>query len=158
MPLFIQDLLTAPYAAPPSSPRCRSTLFGSNSLLIAAFHSEATTPAASRMTALSCQPRWVCRKDRTTTTLAGGALTVPSHYWKVLLILPNDDADDLPRITPDTRVIAVDIPNTQAASALPWGDYRTSVDAIEAATGLDLLNRIPAAVQAELEAGVDSGG
>jgi DNA/RNA endonuclease G (NUC1) len=36
----------------------------------------------------------------------------------------------------------------------PWGDYRTSVDAIEAATGLDLLNRIPAAVQAELEAGV----
>jgi hypothetical protein len=54
--------------------------------------------------------------------------------------------------------IAVDIPNTQAASALPWGDYRTSVDAIEAATGLDLLNRIPAAVQAELEAGVDSGG
>ena len=50
------------------------------------------------------------------------------------------------------------IPNTQAASALPWGDYRTSVDAIEAATGLDLLNRIPAAVQAELEAGVDSGG
>ena len=94
----------------------------------------------------------------TTTTLASGALTVPSHYWKVLLILPNDDADDLPRITPDTRVIAVDIPNTQAASALPWGDYRTSVDAIEAATGLDLFNRIPAAVQAELEAGVDSGG
>lgn len=38
------------------------------------------------------------------------------------------------------------------------GDYRTSGDAIEAATGLDLLNRIPAAVQAELEAGVDSGG
>jgi endonuclease G len=93
----------------------------------------------------------------TTTTLAGGALTVPSHYWKVLLILPNDDDDDLPRITPDTRVIAVDIPNTQAASALPWGVYRTSVDAIEAATGLDHLNRIPAAVQAELEAGVDSG-
>jgi endonuclease G len=55
-------------------------------------------------------------------------------------------------------MIAVDLPNTQAASALPWGDYRTSVDAIEAATGLDLLNRIPAAVQAELEAGADSGG
>ncbi|MBK7103117.1 MAG: hypothetical protein IPH63_15235 [Flavobacteriales bacterium] len=29
---------------------------------------------------------------------------------------------------------AVDIPNTQAASALPWGSYRTTVDAIEAST------------------------
>jgi endonuclease G, mitochondrial len=93
----------------------------------------------------------------TTTTLAGGAITVPARYWKVLLILPNDDADDIPRITPDTRVIAVDIPNTQAASALPWGDYRTSVDAIETATGLDLLSRVPGAIQAELEALVDNG-
>jgi len=44
-------------------------------------------------------------------------------------------------------VIAVDIPNTQAASALPWGDYRTSVDAIESSTGLDLLSLLPAEVQ-----------
>jgi endonuclease G len=79
----------------------------------------------------------------TTTTLAGGATTVPSHYWKVLLILPNDDADD--------------IPNTQAASALPWGEYRTSMDAIEASTGLTLFSRIPATAQNDLEGGVDSG-
>jgi len=52
----------------------------------------------------------------------------------------------------------VDNLNTPAASAVPLGDYRSRVDAIVAATGLDLLNRIPAAVQAELEAGVDSGG
>jgi len=38
------------------------------------------------------------------------------------------------------------------------GANRTSGDAIEAATGLDLLNRIPSAVQAEQESGVDSGG
>jgi endonuclease G len=93
----------------------------------------------------------------TTNVLAGGAITVPSHYWKVLLVLPADDDDDLVRITPDTRVIAVDIPNTQSASALPWGSYRTTVDAIEAATGLNLLDRIPAAVQQELEAAVDAG-
>jgi endonuclease G len=93
----------------------------------------------------------------TTNVLAGGAITVPSHYWKVLLVLPADDGDDLARITPDTRVIAVDIPNTQAASALPWGSYRTTVDAIEAATGLNLLDRLPAAVQEELEAAVDTG-
>lgn len=89
--------------------------------------------------------------------LANGAIKVPARYWKVMLILPNDDADDIARITPDTRLIAVDIPNTQAASAWPWGDYRTSVDVIETNTGLDLFDRIPAALQSELEAGVDNG-
>ena len=93
----------------------------------------------------------------TTTTIANGAITVPAHFWKVLLILPNDDGDDIPRITPDTRLIAVDMPNTQAASAFPWGSYRTSVDAIEASTGLDLFDRIPTAVQNDLEGGVDNG-
>ncbi len=62
-----------------------------------------------------------------------------------------------PLITADTRVIAVDIPNTQAASALPWGSYRTTVDAIEASAGLNLFDRIPAALQNEQEGGVDSG-
>ena len=90
------------------------------------------------------------------TTLAGGAITIPARYWKVLLIIPNGD-DDLERVTADTRVIAVDMPNTQAASALPWGSYRVSVNAIEASAGLDLLNRLPVAVQEELEGGVDSG-
>lgn len=93
----------------------------------------------------------------TTNTLAGGALTVPARYWKVLLILPNDDGADIPRITTDTRVIAVDIPNTQAASALPWGSYRTSVDAIEASAGLNLFDQVPATVQNALEASVDNG-
>ena len=45
----------------------------------------------------------------TTTTLANGSITVPARYWKVLLILPNDDAPDIPHITADTRVIAVDM-------------------------------------------------
>ncbi|MCB0771059.1 MAG: DNA/RNA non-specific endonuclease [Flavobacteriales bacterium] len=92
----------------------------------------------------------------TTTTLAGGAIAVPARYWKVMLIIPNGD-DDLERVNAETRVIAVDIPNTQAASALPWGSYRVSVDAIETSTGLDLLNHLPAQVQDDLEGAVDSG-
>lgn len=92
----------------------------------------------------------------TTTTLAGGAIAVPARYWKVLLIIPNGD-DDLERVNADTRVIAVDIPNTQAASALPWASYRVSVNAIEDSTGLNLLNYLPAQVQDDLEGGVDNG-
>ena len=37
---------------------------------------------------------------------------------------------------------AVDMPNTQSANALEWVDYRTSLDAIEDSTGLDVLNEL----------------
>lgn len=92
----------------------------------------------------------------TTTTLAGGDITVPARYWKLLVVLPAGN-DDLTRVSATTRVIAVDMPNTQAASALPWGSYRTSVDAIEDSTGLDFLSLVPATVQAAVEGVVDSG-
>lgn len=45
-------------------------------------------------------------------------------------VLVSDDLIKGRRFTPDTRVIAVDIPKTHAANALPWGSYRTSVDAM----------------------------
>ncbi|MBZ0205930.1 MAG: DNA/RNA non-specific endonuclease [Flavobacteriales bacterium] len=91
-----------------------------------------------------------------TYTIANGSITVPERYWKVMLILPVGE-DDLQRITSDTRIIALDMPNTQQANAQPWYDYRTSVDEIEAVTGLDFFNGLPVALQASLEAGVDAG-
>lgn len=91
-----------------------------------------------------------------TTSIAGGSIVVPARYWKVLVILPWG-GNDLARITTSTRVIAVDMPNTQTANALDWYQYRTSVDAIEDSTGLDLLNLLPANLQSLLEVGVDQG-
>jgi len=44
-----------------------------------------------------------------------------------------------------TRVIAIDTPNDNGINTL-WGSYRVSVDAIEAATGYDILSAVPAAV------------
>ncbi len=61
------------------------------------------------------------------------------------------------RINSATRVIAVDMPNRNDANALEWYQYRTSVDAIEDSTGLDLLNLLPAQLQDLLEVGVDAG-
>jgi endonuclease G, mitochondrial len=92
----------------------------------------------------------------TTTTIAGGAITVPARYWKVLVVLPVG-SNDLSRVSTSTRVIAIDLPNTQAASALPWGSYRTSVDALESSTGLDFLSLVPASVQEAVEGVVDDG-
>ena len=92
----------------------------------------------------------------TTNTLAGGKVIVPSRLWKVAVILPVGE-QDLGRINESTRVIAVDLPNRQSVDNEPWGYYRTSVDAIEAATGYDLLSRLPLGLQTALESRPDTG-
>jgi endonuclease G len=88
------------------------------------------------------------------TTIANGRITVPANCWKVVVVLPSG-RNDVARITSSTRVIAVDMPNSNLSAA--WGGYRTSVDAIEAAAGLDLLSALPASVQNALEKRVDTG-
>lgn len=95
-------------------------------------------------------------KGGTTTTINNGSIAVPSNVWKVAVILPVG-SNDLSRITNSTRVIAINTPNVQTVNSQPWGFYRTSVDAIETATGLDLLSNIDDVVENSLEAAVDNG-
>jgi endonuclease G len=90
-----------------------------------------------------------------TTTIAGN-ITVPAQCWKVIVILPIGTSD-VARVTAATRIIAVNMPNTQTVNNYTWGTYRTSVDAIEAATGFDILSALPTAVQASIESTTDSG-
>lgn len=88
-------------------------------------------------------------------TIAAGRVTVPKRIWKVIVVLPPGE-NDAQRMAPETRIIAVDTPNDNAI--LPdWGRYRTTVDAIEQATGYDLLSNVPVAVQQVLEAKTDAG-
>ena len=80
---------------------------------------------------------------------------MPARCWKVVVILPAG-TDDAVRVTAGTRVIAIDTPNDNSVST-SWGTYRTSVDAIETATGLDILSAVSTAVQQTVEARVDNG-
>ena len=89
------------------------------------------------------------------TTIAGGKVTVPARCWKVVVVLPVG-SNDLGRVTSSTRVIAVNTPNENSLSS-NWSSYRTSVDAIESATGYDLLSALPTSLQATLEAQTDTG-
>ena len=89
------------------------------------------------------------------TTLDQGRVTVPARCWKVVVIL-SADSDDATRVTTGTCVIAVDTPNDNSVST-SWGIYRTSVDAIETATGLNILSAVATAVQQTVEARVDNG-
>jgi endonuclease G, mitochondrial len=85
-----------------------------------------------------------------------GRISIPAHYWKAILVLPNG-INDVSRVDTTTRIIAVDMPNVQSVSANAWSYYRTSTDAIEAATGLDLFSNVLLSTQAAIESIVDSG-
>ncbi|SHJ52126.1 endonuclease G [Hymenobacter daecheongensis DSM 21074] len=89
------------------------------------------------------------------TTLDNGRVTVPSRIWKVIVVLPTGTADAT-RVSSATRIIAVDTPNDNGLDTA-WGPYRTTVDALEAATGYDLLSAVSPAVQQVVEARVDNG-
>ncbi|NDK56365.1 DNA/RNA non-specific endonuclease [Pontibacter fetidus] len=88
-------------------------------------------------------------------TLAGGKVTVPNRIWKVIVVLPNGTGDAA-RVTTSTRVIAIDTPNSTSISS-SWGTYRTTVDAIEAKMGYNLLSNVSSTVQTTIEARVDTG-
>lgn len=88
-------------------------------------------------------------------TIDQGRVTVPARIWKVLVVLEEGEGD-LERIGTGARVIAVDTPNSNTVRT-DWGSYRTTVDAIEQATGYDLLSKLPIQVQQALEARVDTG-
>lgn len=89
------------------------------------------------------------------TTLANGKVTVPNRIWKVIVVLPVG-TNDAARVTSSTRVIAIDTPNSNSVSS-SWGSYRTTVDAIEAKMGYNLLSNVSSSVQSVIEARVDNG-
>ncbi|MBC8123108.1 MAG: DNA/RNA non-specific endonuclease, partial [Gemmatimonadaceae bacterium] len=70
-------------------------------------------------------------------TIADNRVMVPASTWKVVVVL---DAPELglAGVNRNTRVIAVNMPNTKTISG-NWRSYLVNVDQIEALTGLDLL-------------------
>lgn len=89
-------------------------------------------------------------------TTVGNGIVVPSHIWKIIVVL-EDGSDDLTRITTSTRVIAVLMPNNQTVNAYHWSQYRVSVDDLESITGYDFLSNINSTIQSYLESGIDNG-
>jgi DNA/RNA endonuclease G (NUC1) len=72
-----------------------------------------------------------------------GRVVIPTSTWKVAVIMPHDlglaDVHDYR----DLEVIAVNMPNEPGVRNVDWNTYRTTVDAIEALTGYDLLALLP---------------
>lgn len=87
--------------------------------------------------------------------IANGKVNVPKTFWKVLVILPKGN-NDLTRINPSTRTIAVCMPNTQSVRGKNWRTFITTIRNVEAATGYDFLSALPRATQNALEMKRDS--
>ncbi|NJM48523.1 MAG: DNA/RNA non-specific endonuclease [Alkalinema sp. RU_4_3] len=82
--------------------------------------------------------------------LAKGKVNIPETVWKVVVIM-----DSPGQVDENTRVIALEMPNSQGISRANWRDYRVSVDSIESKTGYDLLSDLPSNLQNKLESQAD---
>ncbi len=80
----------------------------------------------------------------------GAGVEVPLSTFKVAVVLDEGQA-----ASASTRVVAVVVPNTQSVSGA-WRPFRTTVRAVEQATGLDLLSDLPRDVQDVVETRVDA--
>ncbi len=90
-------------------------------------------------------------------TLNGaGKVQIPQTTWKIVVILARGQTLADVHSTADLRVIAVNMPNVSGISANGWQMYKTTVDAIEAATGYDFLAGLPDDVEAAVEAAIGS--
>lgn len=93
--------------------------------------------------------------DESKGTIDAGRVRVPAFTWKVVMVL-NAGSSDLSRVTTSTRLIAVSMPNNQGIRANDWRVYRTSVDQVEAWTGLNLFSNVAPSIQSVIEARVDN--
>ncbi|OOQ61323.1 DNA/RNA non-specific endonuclease [Mucilaginibacter pedocola] len=93
-------------------------------------------------------------KNGSANTINDGHIVVPSNVWKIAVIVPVGD-NDVSRVSATTRVIAVNTPNVNT-TVKDWKQYRTTVREIEKATGYNLLNMLPQAVQDAVETKKDN--
>ncbi|MBV9110411.1 MAG: DNA/RNA non-specific endonuclease, partial [Gemmatimonadetes bacterium] len=90
-------------------------------------------------------------------TLNGaGKVAIPSTTWKIVVILQRGQTLADVHSTADLRVIAVNMPNVAGVQNNGWEMYRTTVDAIEAATGYDFLSALPDDIEAAVESSIGS--
>ena len=87
-------------------------------------------------------------------TIAKGKVAVPRYTWKIIVVMPKGESD-VTRITADTPVLAVRIPNGLKDKLGDWNQYRVTVASIEAATGYHFFTNLPPDVQSALKSRVD---
>ena len=86
---------------------------------------------------------------------ASEPVAIPTHTWKIVVIIPEGPGSIINRITAATRVIAVNIPNVAGVRNDPWTKYLCSVGQIEAMTGFKFFTALTPNIAQALRAKVD---
>jgi len=87
--------------------------------------------------------------------IAKGKVLVPSYTWKIIVVMPKGESD-VARITADTPVIAVRVPNALNAKLGDWDQYRVTVASIEEATGYHFFTNLAPDIQDALKSRIDA--
>lgn len=87
-------------------------------------------------------------------TIAKGKITVPRETWKIITVLDQPGAG-LKGISPNTRIIAVSIPNNQGIKNKNWQNFRVSVDQLQKVTGYNFFSVVEPNLQKSLESKID---
>jgi endonuclease G len=87
--------------------------------------------------------------------IASGKVTVPAKTWKIIVVLDRPGLG-VKGVTTSTRVIAVEMPNSQGIRNSNWKTYRTTVQKIESVTGYNFLSNVPVSVQKVIENRADN--
>lgn len=86
--------------------------------------------------------------------IASGAVTVPTKTWKIIVVLDRPGSG-ISGVTTKTRVIAIEMPNSQGIRNTNWKTYRTTVQKLESVTGYNFLSNVPVSVQKIIETRAD---
>jgi DNA/RNA endonuclease G (NUC1) len=78
-------------------------------------------------------------------------ITIPAQVWKVALILPRDAGLSSVHDYRDLEAVAVIMPNEPGVRNVDWHTYETTIDAVEAASGYDLLALLPDKIERAVE-------
>lgn len=85
-----------------------------------------------------------------------GKVVIPESVWKIAVVMPRDQGLASVDGAEDFQLEVVDMPNIAGIRNVDWKTYRTTVNAIEAKTGYDLLALLPDHVEWLVEAGLTS--
>jgi DNA/RNA endonuclease G (NUC1)/PKD repeat protein len=84
-----------------------------------------------------------------------GKIVIPASTWKVAVILPRDYGLANIVTYTDLEVITVIMPNDPGVRDVAWETYKTTVDAVEALSGYDLLALLPDKIEIAVESGTN---
>lgn len=88
-----------------------------------------------------------------------GKITIPTHVWKVAVIMPRNQGLANVDSYDDIEIIAVIMPNEPGIRNVNWETYKTTVDSVEALSGYNLLDlladEVEVTVESELKPALD---